>query len=60
VLQHARFDSAVGQGLAIGGETGTLADAGDTSVAGRIRGKTGTLNNVPYDQDSPAVKALSG
>jgi D-alanyl-D-alanine carboxypeptidase/D-alanyl-D-alanine-endopeptidase (penicillin-binding protein 4) len=61
VLQHAGFDSAVGQGLAIGGETGTLADAfGDTTVAGRIRGKTGTLNNVPYDQDPPAVKALSG
>jgi D-alanyl-D-alanine carboxypeptidase/D-alanyl-D-alanine-endopeptidase (penicillin-binding protein 4) len=61
VLQHAGFESAVGQGLAIGGETGTLADAfGDTSLAGRIRGKTGTLNNVPYDQDPPAVKALSG
>jgi D-alanyl-D-alanine carboxypeptidase/D-alanyl-D-alanine-endopeptidase (penicillin-binding protein 4) len=61
VLQYAGFDSAVGQGLAIGGETGTLADAfGDTTVAGRIRGKTGTLNNVPYDQDPPAVKALSG
>ena len=61
VLQHAGFDGPVGQGLAIGGETGTLADAfGDTSVAGRIRGKTGTLNNVPYDQDPPAVKALSG
>ena len=61
VLQHAGFDSAVGQGLAIGGETGTLADAfGDTTVAGHIRGKTGTLNNVPYDQDPPAVKALSG
>jgi D-alanyl-D-alanine carboxypeptidase/D-alanyl-D-alanine-endopeptidase (penicillin-binding protein 4) len=61
VLQHAGFDGPVGQGLAIGGETGTLADAfGDTTVAGRIRGKTGTLNNVPYDQDPPAVKALSG
>jgi D-alanyl-D-alanine carboxypeptidase/D-alanyl-D-alanine-endopeptidase (penicillin-binding protein 4) len=61
VLQHAGFESAVGQGLPIGGETGTLADAfGDTPVAGRIRGKTGTLNNVPYDQDPPAVKALAG
>ncbi len=61
VLQHAGFDGPVGQGLAIGGKTGTLADAfGDTDVAGRIRGKTGTLNNVPYDQDPPAVKALSG
>jgi serine-type D-Ala-D-Ala carboxypeptidase/endopeptidase (penicillin-binding protein 4) len=61
VLQHAGFDSPVGQGLAIGGQTGTLIDAfGDTSVAGRIRGKTGTLNNPPFDQDPPAVKALSG
>ena len=61
VLQHVGFDSPVGQGLAIGGETGTLIDAfGDTSVAGRIRGKTGTLNNPPFDQDPPAVKALSG
>jgi D-alanyl-D-alanine carboxypeptidase/D-alanyl-D-alanine-endopeptidase (penicillin-binding protein 4) len=61
VLQHAGYDGAVGQGLAIGGQTGTLAENFvDTSVEGRIRGKTGTLNNVPYDQDPPAVKALSG
>jgi D-alanyl-D-alanine carboxypeptidase/D-alanyl-D-alanine-endopeptidase (penicillin-binding protein 4) len=61
VLQHVGFDSAVGQGLAIGGQTGTLVDVfGDTAVAGRIRGKTGTLNNFPFDQDPPAVKALSG
>ena len=33
---------------------------GDTTVAGRIRGKTGTLNNIPFDQDPPAVKALAG
>jgi D-alanyl-D-alanine carboxypeptidase/D-alanyl-D-alanine-endopeptidase (penicillin-binding protein 4) len=32
----------------------------DTTVAGRIRGKTGTLNNFPTDQDPPAVKALAG
>jgi D-alanyl-D-alanine carboxypeptidase/D-alanyl-D-alanine-endopeptidase (penicillin-binding protein 4) len=61
VLQHVGYDSLVGQGLAIGGQTGTLVDAFvDTSVAGRIRGKTGTLNNPPFDQDPPAVKALSG
>lgn len=61
VLQHTGFDGPVGQGLAIGGQTGTLADAfADTSVAGRIRGKTGTLMNLPFDQDPPAVKALSG
>ena len=61
VLQHAGYEGPVGQGLAIGGQTGTLIDIfGDTSVAGRIRGKTGTLNNFPIDQDPPAVKALSG
>ena len=61
VLQHVTYDSAVGAGLAIGGQTGTLDDVfGDTTVAGRIRGKTGTLNNPPFDQDPPAVKALSG
>ena len=61
VLQHVTYDSPVGAGLAIGGETGTLADVfGDTTVAGRIRGKTGTLNNIPFDQDPPAVKALAG
>jgi D-alanyl-D-alanine carboxypeptidase/D-alanyl-D-alanine-endopeptidase (penicillin-binding protein 4) len=61
VLQHAGFDGPVGQGLAIGGQTGTLSDAfADTTVAGRIRGKTGTLMNLPFDQDPPAVKALSG
>jgi serine-type D-Ala-D-Ala carboxypeptidase/endopeptidase (penicillin-binding protein 4) len=61
VLQHWGFDSPIGAGLAIGGETGTLIDVFvDTTVAGRIRGKTGTLNNFPTDQDPPAVKALAG
>jgi D-alanyl-D-alanine carboxypeptidase/D-alanyl-D-alanine-endopeptidase (penicillin-binding protein 4) len=61
VLQHTGFDSPVGQGLAIAGQTGTLVDIfADTPVAGRLRGKTGTLNNPPFDQDPPAVKALSG
>lgn len=61
VLQHAGYESPIGQGLAIGGTTGTLVEAFvDTSVAGRIRGKTGTLNNPPFDQDPPAVKSLSG
>ena len=61
VLQHVGYDSAVGQGLAIAGETGTLQEIFvDTPLAGRLRGKTGTLNNVPYDQDPPAVKTLAG
>ncbi len=61
VLQHAGFDSPVGQGLPIAGQTGTLVDVfGDTPVAGRLRGKTGTLNNPPFNEDPPAVKALAG
>jgi D-alanyl-D-alanine carboxypeptidase/D-alanyl-D-alanine-endopeptidase (penicillin-binding protein 4) len=61
VLQHTTFDSATGQGLAIAGETGTLqAIFVDTPLAGRLRGKTGTLNNPPFNEDPPAVKALSG
>ena len=48
-------------GLPIAGETGTLADVfGDSPVAGRLVGKTGTLGNVPFNADPPAVKALSG
>ena len=61
VLQHVGADSATGQGLAVAGTTGTLSDIfGDTPLAGRLRGKTGTLNNFPIDEDPPAVKALSG
>ena len=30
------------------------------TVAGRLRGKTGTLNNPPFNEDPPAVKALAG
>ncbi len=61
VLQHVGFDSPVGAGLAIAGQTGTLIDIFvDTPVAGRLRGKTGTLNNPPFNEDPPAVKALSG
>jgi D-alanyl-D-alanine carboxypeptidase/D-alanyl-D-alanine-endopeptidase (penicillin-binding protein 4) len=61
VLQHVGVDSPVGQGLAVAAQTGTLVDIfGDTPVAGRLLGKTGTLNNPPFDEDPPAVKALSG
>ena len=61
VLQHVGPDSATAQGLAVAGTTGTLIDIfGDTALAGRLRGKTGTLNNFPIDEDPPAVKALSG
>ncbi len=61
VLQHVGVDSPIGDGLAIAAETGTLRNVfEDTPMAGRLRGKTGTLGNVPYDQDPPAVKSLSG
>lgn len=61
VLQHAGFESAVGQGMAVAGTTGTLIDVFvDTPLAGRLHGKTGTLNNPPFNEDPPAVKALAG
>jgi D-alanyl-D-alanine carboxypeptidase/D-alanyl-D-alanine-endopeptidase (penicillin-binding protein 4) len=61
VLQRSGFDSPVGQGLPVAGQTGTLSTAFvDHPVAGRLRGKTGTLNNPPFNVDPPAVKALAG
>jgi D-alanyl-D-alanine carboxypeptidase/D-alanyl-D-alanine-endopeptidase (penicillin-binding protein 4) len=61
VLQRTGFDSPIGQGLPVAGQTGTLASAFvDHPVAGRLRGKTGTLNNPPFNVDPPAVKALAG
>jgi len=61
VLQRTGFDSPMGAGLPIAGETGTLSDAFvEHPVAGRLRGKTGTLNNPPFNVDPPAVKALAG
>lgn len=61
VLQRTGFDSPVGAGLPVAGQSGTLIDAFvDDAVAGRLRGKTGTLNNPPFNVDPPAVKALAG
>ncbi len=61
VLQRTGFESPIGQGLPVAGQTGTLSDAFvDQPVAGRLRGKTGTLNNPPFNVDPPAVKALAG
>ena len=61
VLQETGFDSPIGQGLPVAGQTGTLATAFvEHPVAGRLRGKTGTLNNPPFNVDPPAVKALAG
>jgi D-alanyl-D-alanine carboxypeptidase/D-alanyl-D-alanine-endopeptidase (penicillin-binding protein 4) len=61
VLQRFESTSAIGAGLPVAGETGTLSDIFvDHPIAGRLRGKTGTLNNPPFNADPPAVKALAG
>jgi len=61
VLARDRPDGPIGRGLAIAGETGTLSDVfAGSPVAGRLRGKTGTLQNAPFNADPPAVKSLAG
>lgn len=61
VLQRSDPDDTIGAALPVAAETGTLEDAfTDSSVAGRLLAKTGTLNNPPFNEDPPAVKALAG
>ena len=61
VLQRSGPDDTIGAALPVAGESGTLADVfTDHPVAGRLLGKTGTLNNPPFNADPPAVKALAG
>ena len=58
---HLLGETPVADGMAVAGERGTLTfEFVDTPVAGRLTGKTGTLNNEPFDVDPPAVKALAG
>ena len=48
-------------GMPIAAFSGTLADEfTDTPMVGRLRAKTGTLDNPPVEIDPPAVKALAG
>ena len=46
VLEHGSATDAVGQGMPVAGATGgTLSDVfADSPLAGKLRGKTGTLN----------------
>jgi D-alanyl-D-alanine carboxypeptidase/D-alanyl-D-alanine-endopeptidase (penicillin-binding protein 4) len=61
VLQRSDPTGAIGAGLPIAGQTGTLSDIFvDHPVAGRLLGKTGTLSNPPFNDDPPGVKALAG
>ena len=60
LARHAATDP-LGAALPVAGQTGTLADVfNDSPLAGRMRAKTGTLGNAPYNADPPAVKSLSG
>jgi D-alanyl-D-alanine carboxypeptidase/D-alanyl-D-alanine-endopeptidase (penicillin-binding protein 4) len=61
VIQRGEPDEPVAAGLAVAGESGTLNDLFvGHPLEGRLRGKTGTLNNPPFNEDPPAVKALAG
>ena len=61
VVERYDSDSAIGRALPVAAQTGTLTDVfADHPVAGRLLGKTGTLNNPPFNVDPPAVKALAG
>ncbi len=66
VLNKVGAFGEIGQGLAVAGTTGTLADVfGDSDAAGKLRGKTGTLSGakalagfVPYSESEAVTYVL--
>lgn len=61
LLGRYELDESPARSFPVAAETGTLqAYFGQTTLGGRLRGKTGTLGNPPADADPPAVKALAG
>lgn len=62
VLRRGRATDVLGEGLPVAGaRNGTLASAFvETSLEGRLRAKTGTLNNNDGVPDKPGAKSLSG
>jgi D-alanyl-D-alanine carboxypeptidase/D-alanyl-D-alanine-endopeptidase (penicillin-binding protein 4) len=60
VLQLAE-GGPIDAGLPVASLSGTLANEfGDSAMVGRLRAKTGTLNNAPDGVPPPPVKALAG
>lgn len=60
VIQRSA-ESPLVEGLAIAARTGTLVDEFVNSpLAGRLKAKTGTLGNPPFDEPPLASKALVG
>jgi D-alanyl-D-alanine carboxypeptidase/D-alanyl-D-alanine-endopeptidase (penicillin-binding protein 4) len=61
IIERDGADGPITAGLPVAATSGTLSSIFEESpVAGRLRGKTGTLNNPPFNEDPPAVKALVG
>lgn len=61
VLQRFDVGDEFAAGFPVAAESGTLRDIfTESPVAGRLLGKTGTLNNPPFNEDPPAAKALAG
>ena len=61
VVERYDADSAIGRALPVAGQTGTLSNVFvDHPVQGRLLGKTGSLDNPPFNVDPPAVKSLAG